>query len=126
MQTKFGLALREARRRGKDNLLKLAEAAGVSVAYVSQVERGTKNPPNETTIRKWLQALKCEDRLEEFLLLAAQSVRHLNVSTKGKSSTSTNVLASLARSYEQDEIPDDVWEQVERFIATKRNERKDE
>lgn len=121
MQNPFGTTLREARRRVNANLLQLATSADVSVAYVSQVERGEKNPPCERIILCWLRALNCEERLNEFLNLANLSVKSVQVSTNGKSQTATNVLASLARSYEKNEIPDDVWKAVENLISSKRS-----
>jgi transcriptional regulator with XRE-family HTH domain len=112
MLRSFGSELRSARRMVQENLLALAEAAGVSVAYVSMVERGEKNPPSEEVIKKWVKILKCQHRLNEFLELARTSVKSVHVTTNGKSYTATNVMTALARSYEADELSDDVWKAI--------------
>lgn len=112
----FAHELRAARRKAKENLLTLAKAADVSIAYVSMVERGEKNPPSPEIIKKWLIALNCQARLAEFLELARTSVKSVKVSTVGKNQLATNVLTALARSYEEENIPDDVWLQLQEIL----------
>lgn len=114
----FGVALREARRDAKETLLSLASSTSPpqSVAFVSQVERGEKNPPSEKVISAWLQKINCGHRIKEFLDLARISVRHVQVSTKGKSPTATNVLTALARNYEEGSLPEDVWKALQKVI----------
>ncbi len=122
VQNSFGLALRKARRDAKENLLRLAESATVSVAYVSQVERGEKNPPSESIIRLWLKILNCESRINEFLHLARTSVKTVQVSTKGKCATATNVLTALARSYEKNELSEEDWLEVDKILNRKKGD----
>ena len=42
-----GRALREARRRREQTLAQVAARAGISVAYLSEIERGRKEPSSE-------------------------------------------------------------------------------
>lgn len=70
---KFGRALREARREARETMVTLADAAGVSVVYVSEVERGVTVPTDESVIRQWCLALGCVDRTEEFHRLANET-----------------------------------------------------
>jgi transcriptional regulator with XRE-family HTH domain len=42
-----GRALREARRRREQTLSQVAARAGISVAYLSEIERGRKEPSSE-------------------------------------------------------------------------------
>ncbi len=49
---RFGAYLRELRRAKGLSLKKVEQAAGVSNAYVSQIERGLRNPPHPEILNR--------------------------------------------------------------------------
>ena len=52
MPERFGEALRKRRRETKRTLSDIADVLGVSVVYVSDVERGNRRPLNNDSIIK--------------------------------------------------------------------------
>ncbi len=52
MSSAFGVQLRDLRIKCKKTLKDLAEALDVSVVYVSDIERGKRNPPAQDKIHK--------------------------------------------------------------------------
>lgn len=53
----FGGVLREVRETAKKTLKAVAEGMGWSVVYVSDIERGKRNPPSESKIRELAEIL---------------------------------------------------------------------
>lgn len=119
----FGSVLRKTRRAAGENLETLANDAGVSIAYVSKIERGEKNPPSDEVIASWLRLLGCEERLVEFLNLARQSVKTIQVAIKHEDPLATDVLTALARAYED---PDGAvaWNDIQKIILRKKGKAK--
>ncbi|MDE1154846.1 MAG: helix-turn-helix transcriptional regulator [Acidobacteriaceae bacterium] len=58
MADSFGAMLRRTRRSANKTLSEMAEAAGVSIVYLSEVERGSKNPLSTDKILKIASALE--------------------------------------------------------------------
>lgn len=103
------------------NLADVADEVGVSIAYVSQVERGSKLPPSDYIIVKWLELLGAAGEIERFRKLAAKHDRTMRINTTGKSQRATLAFAALARAYEQNSASDALWEKVEEFLITERS-----
>jgi transcriptional regulator with XRE-family HTH domain len=112
----FGNELRAIRRNAKLTLLDLAKVAGLSVAYVSQIERGERNPPNNTVIVIWLRLMKCSHRLDEFIELAKSSQTRVSVPLDNTRSKANSVLTALARSYEENNLGEDVWTEIRTIL----------
>lgn len=114
--TSFGEELRTIRRSAKLTLLDLAEAANLSVAYVSQIERGERNPPNSAIIAVWLKQAKKLSRLKDLIELARVSQTRVSVPLDNKRSNANSVLTALARSYEENNLGEDVWTQIHNIL----------
>lgn len=67
-EAKFGETLRRRRQKSGVTLLQLANELGWSVAYVSDIERGRRDPPGDHFVRKAARMIGCN---EEELLEAA-------------------------------------------------------
>lgn len=50
-QVPVGVFLREHRTRGRIKLREVAEATGFSIAYLSRIETGDREPPADTVAR---------------------------------------------------------------------------
>ncbi len=50
---RFGDLARDTRIGARISLRRLADELGLSAAYVSDIERGNRNPPSTEVIRKW-------------------------------------------------------------------------
>lgn len=116
MKASFGSELRRLRRSAGLNLAVLADLVGVSIAYVSQVERGSKLPPSDEIVLKWLKLLGASGEIERFRGLAARHNRTLRINTEGKSQQATLAISALARAYEQNSTPDAIWEKFQEFL----------
>jgi transcriptional regulator with XRE-family HTH domain len=113
----YGEIIRSLRRSSMKSLEDLASIAGCSISFVSQVERGVKNPPSDDVTEKWLVFLDASDRLGELILASRRSTKRLSVSTEGKNDRATNVLLSLARRYEADQLSEDEIEAIEKCLG---------
>ena len=60
MPERFGEALRRSRRKAEKRLSDIADLLGVSVVYVSDVERGNRRPFSNERILKIARHLKTE------------------------------------------------------------------
>ncbi|MFJ7495141.1 helix-turn-helix domain-containing protein [Streptomyces sp. NPDC097727] len=67
----FGPLLREARQRGLLTLENLAEASGVSVRAISDMERG-KSLPRQATLGELMDALEVDEDQRRRLVTAAR------------------------------------------------------
>ena len=112
----FGNELRIVRRNAKLTLLDLAKVAQLSVAYVSQIERGERNPPDQSVIASWLTLMNCSSRLQEFLNLAKSSMTRVSVPLDNKREGANSVLTALARSYEANNLGEDVWMEIKKIL----------
>jgi transcriptional regulator with XRE-family HTH domain len=112
----YGELLRLLRRSANKSLEDLAEVANCSISYVSQVERGLKNPPPDEVTATWSHLLCADDRLEELITASRTSVRRWSFSTEGKSERATSVLTALARRYEANQLSEDEIAELEKCI----------
>jgi transcriptional regulator with XRE-family HTH domain len=111
----FGEALRRLRRGMGRSLADLADALGCSIAFMSEVERGRKNPPSASGIKKILASMGQECRLSEFLLLAARSRRSIEIELEDKSDEVTSMLLALQRRCDEGELDADIVEEIRRL-----------
>lgn len=115
----FGSELRRIREDHPDSvsMKTLADAIGVSVVYISDIERDRRNPPSAKRIGVLLETLDASDRLDEMVELAAISRKSVEISVKDKSDDAVRALASLARRAETGEIPEAVWKQLLALVS---------
>ena len=97
MASAFGKELRMLRKAAKLNLVDLANALDCSVAYISAVERGEKNPPGPDAIHKLLVRLGRPDQFANMVTLAIRSRNTIEIPLKNVSDSLANALVSLAR-----------------------------
>ena len=74
MADTFGSRLRELRKEGQVLQSQFAETCGISSAYLSDIERGKRNPPEDRVILRWAEHLdpgRAKEIGEELLELAA-------------------------------------------------------
>ena len=93
----FGDELRRLRREAGKSLADMADALRCSITYVSDVERGKKNPPTEEKIAKLARCLGIPQKLTELLALAALSRRSFEIAVPAKNEEMALMLAALAR-----------------------------
>ena len=115
--TAFGDEVRRLRREAKKTLADIADVLGCSIAYVSDIERGRKNPPSGASIKKLLAALGKEALFPRMLLLAARSRQSVEISMKGKGEEVANLLVALARRCEEGSLDQEAVRQILRIIG---------
>ena len=95
----FGKRLRVLRRRNPNDitLADVADHLGCSVAYVSAIERGKRNPPSNERIRSLLQFLGEESVTDEMIELAVLARKSVEIPIDGKNPKLTSLLLGLAR-----------------------------
>jgi transcriptional regulator with XRE-family HTH domain len=113
----FGTELRQMRRAAHLNLVDLAKAAGCSVVYISQIERGEKPPPSAKLIEALVKRIGCIERLPEMLRLADHSRRAVEFALKNKSEELADMLLALKRKVEAGEVTDEVARQFRQLLG---------
>lgn len=116
----FGTELRRLRRDAGLNLADLADAAGCSITFISEVERGRKNPPDPATIGKLLVRMGQESCYREMLVLAARARRSVEISTEGKSQEEADVLVALARSSDEGTLDPEILNEIRKLLEKRK------
>jgi transcriptional regulator with XRE-family HTH domain len=62
MENKFGIFMRKLRKERALTLKQVESAAGVSNAYMSQIERGLRNPPHPDILKRLATVYEVTDR----------------------------------------------------------------
>jgi transcriptional regulator with XRE-family HTH domain len=114
--TRFGERLRYLRRVAGKNLADLADAAGLSITYVSAIERGAKSPPDRHAIEIWSNLLNCQEELPSLLMLAAKEKSSIELQVKGKPENVVNMFNALARSADSDQITAEAAEAIQKIL----------
>jgi transcriptional regulator with XRE-family HTH domain len=122
--TAFGDELRRLRRAAGKSLADLADALGCSIAFVSDVERGKKNPPPLVGIRKLLVCLGQEKQLPKMLTLAAQSRKSVEITVANQSQDVAAMLVALARRCNDGPVDQDVARKILRLIEGEGDQQK--
>jgi transcriptional regulator with XRE-family HTH domain len=112
----FGEQLRRLRRAKELTLADLADTIRCSIAYISDVERGKRNPPSPEKVRKLLAKMGEEARLTDMLLLAAKSRRAVEISVEGKNDEVADMLVALARRCDEGSMDDDLARRIKEIL----------
>jgi transcriptional regulator with XRE-family HTH domain len=112
----FGAALRRLRRAKEMSLVDLADAIDHSVVYMSDIERGKRNPPDPKKIRKLLDVMGEGQRYAEMLSLAIRSRRSVEFSIEGKNGQMTDMLVALARRCDEETLDENLIERLKRIL----------
>ena len=108
---KFGRLLREYRKRADKTLGQVARKLGVSVVYVSDVERGNRAPfltPRIVTMARFLQASPVR-----LLQAAAKERGFFEFDVSSASPKALEALSGLARR----DVTDDQWEEIVKILG---------
>jgi transcriptional regulator with XRE-family HTH domain len=104
MGVRFGVEVRNARVKKGVSLRKLSDELGFTPAYVSDIERGNRNPPSPERVAKWAKVIDVDaDRLIHLASIDRPSVELVNNGSLDKSELAN----MLARAW-QDMTPDQV------------------
>lgn len=111
----YGETLKELRRDRKMTLCDVADAAGISLAYLSSIERGVRSPPDDETLRRILEAMGEVKRFAELKRLAKESKQDsmLRESLKDLPKKKQDAIMLLARSSSDSAIWDQVFKAFE-------------
>ncbi|MGD0516676.1 MAG: helix-turn-helix transcriptional regulator [Thermoguttaceae bacterium] len=118
----FGETLRRLRRAKEMTLAEVADTIRCSIVFISDVERGRRNPPSPEKIRKLLVKMGEENRLSEMLILAARSRQSIEISVKDKDDHVADMLVALARRCDEDSLDDEVVMRIKEILEQERNE----
>ena len=88
------------------SLADLANTIDCSIVFMSDVERGKRNPPSPQKIRKLLAKMGEEDQLPEMLLLAAKSRQSIEICVEDKNDEVADMLVALARRCDEGNMND--------------------
>ncbi|HEY3966569.1 MAG TPA: transcriptional regulator [Planctomycetaceae bacterium] len=116
MKNRFGKELRRLRRAHGLNLVDLADASGMSVVYLSDIERGDRKPPSEEKIRLLMARMDEDDKTERMFVLAAQSRKSIEVSLKDASESETQAILALARRIDEKTLPPEWEEELKKLL----------
>ena len=116
---RFGKVVRDARTAARKSLKEVADQLGFTVAYLSDIERGNRNPPAEEVIRVWAR-LVGED-VERLLFLAQIERRtvELSVDRQRVDAPKNQVAVALARSW--DELDDEEYQRILDIVQKRRH-----
>ncbi|MGD0383657.1 MAG: transcriptional regulator [Thermoguttaceae bacterium] len=117
----FGETLRHLRRAKEMTLADIADTIRCSIVFISDVERGRRNPPSPEKIRKILVKMGEENKLPEMLILAARSRQSIEISVKDKDDHVADMLVALARRCDEDSLDDEVVMRIKEILEQERN-----
>lgn len=109
----FGAKIRKIRETARKSLSDLAAAMGVSVVYVSDIERGRRNPPLGEKLTKMAEFLNI-DR-EEVETWALKERKKVELDLDARTSMVSDAALMLARRW--DSISDDDASQILKILT---------
>jgi transcriptional regulator with XRE-family HTH domain len=112
----FGEELRRLRRAKEMSLADLADAIGCSIVFISDVERGKRNPPSPEKIRKLLATMGEEVRFSEMLKLAARSRQSIEIPVEDKDDQVADMLVALARRCDEGSLDDELARRIKDIL----------
>lgn len=124
IQAPFGVEIRRLRRQAGLTLADLAEAVGVSIVYVSQIERGDRHPPSPEGIRKLAARLGVPEQYGRLQALADRSRPSVEIALKGKTELEADMLLALARESEQGGLSPEAVEELLGILKKHKREMK--
>jgi len=110
--TPFGERIRQLRQQKQVTMKEMAEAIGVSAAYLSALEHGNRGRPSWYLLQRTISYFNIIwDDAEELVKLARLSHPRITIDTSGLSSQATELANRLA-----DEIKDMTDEQLHQHL----------
>jgi transcriptional regulator with XRE-family HTH domain len=99
IKSEFANAIRHRRRELGLTLEQVHVRTGWSIPYVSELERGVKQPPPAESVGKLSAALEMDDR--QLKRLAAESRRSIELDLEGASVQERQLAALLGRKFQR-------------------------
>lgn len=96
--------MRRLRRAANLTIADVADAMGCSIVYVSDIERGQRNPPSREMLKKALKAMGCMEHLSELDALSTRSRKSIEIPIAGKREDEAAMVAALARRCDEDAL----------------------
>lgn len=112
----FGEAIRRLRRAKEMSLADLADTIACSIVYISDVERGKRNPPSPEKIQRLLDRMGEGHRLSEMLVLAARSRQSIEISVEDKNDQVADMLVALARRCDEGSLDDELARRIKEIL----------
>lgn len=94
---KFGETARDIRVGSRKPLSAVAEELGYSAVYISDIERGNRNPPPPSVARKWAEVIGGDPLEFERLALLARKAVELEVDQTHEDALVNQAAFALAR-----------------------------
>jgi transcriptional regulator with XRE-family HTH domain len=98
MSVLFGTEVRNARTRKEISLREVAKKLGFTPVYISDIERGNRNPPGPNTVREWAEIVGLD--ADSLIRLAAMERPSVELPINGSPSKGELAFA-LARKWPQ-------------------------
>jgi len=110
---KFGSYIRKIRENSSLSLKEVSDKLSWSVVYLSDIERGRRNPPNKEKMKELSEILGVP--YNELLDYANKEKDHIELETVNKSENVTDLAYALARSW--DKIDDNIANDIKKELS---------
>lgn len=117
MTHRFGKLARGARIRARKSLRDVANVIGFSIAHVSDVERGHRNPPASDIVRYWAEFLEADPELFDWYARLDRRSVELMVDQDHEGALRNQAAIALARSW--NELGDDEYREILRVVGSR-------
>lgn len=114
--TTYGKELRRIRREERYSLRHLADALGVSSSYISDVERGAKNPLSREATIKVLQFMGREEELPNLMHLEAFYKKNVQISLDDKAKEIADTIIMLRNKDHEGTISIEDWKLIRKVL----------
>lgn len=109
----FGAYIRKIREQANKSMRAVADAVGVSVVYISDIERGRRNPPQEEKLLKMAAFLDID--IKDIREMAAKERRCVELELSENDCIISDVALTLARRW--DSITDEEASQILKILS---------
>ena len=112
----FGEVVRRRRLKARITLRAMARELGVSAAYISDIELGHRNPPQNEMLAKIADLLELDrDYLENLAVFSRRRVS-IDMRDKDRSELERQMAVAFARRWDRGRIPDSVVEEILKML----------
>lgn len=118
MRRRFGDHARRARGRLDLSLKEVANALGVTITYVSEIELGRRNPPAPEMVSKWAHFLGEDEGLFDALARLDRRKIELEVDPEKFDGAQSQFAVALARSWQ--DLTDDDFRVIHEALEKRR------
>lgn len=112
---RFGELARDTRVKARVSLRRVADELGLSAAYVSDIERGNRNPPAPEVARSWAELVEGDE--EEFVLTAQRDRPTAELTINRSSARGPEAAFMLAREFPH--LTEDDYEEIMKVVRNR-------